>query len=153
MPIARWAINPPAFALTGTAGTVITGAMLQHNTHASRGDTGGRAHWAHAALVGMHALCCGLPAAMALLGVAIGALAWAAPIVRLHTFLHGYEPEMLMLSFALVAIGGFAEWQRRAQLKSFPKLYALSLICFVANAGMVTTHWLNPVQSASAAQR
>jgi hypothetical protein len=123
--------------------------MLQHNT-AKQGAS--RAHWAHAALVGMHALCCGLPMAMAVAGVAIGALAWAGPIIRIHTFLHGYEPEMLMVSFALVAIGGFAEWRRRAQLRAFPKLYALSLICFLANAGMVTTHWLNPITSASAAQ-
>ncbi|MES1204111.1 MAG: hypothetical protein ABUS57_21950 [Pseudomonadota bacterium] len=126
--------------------------MLQHNTSANGGRASSKAHWAHAALVSMHALCCGLPAAMAVAGFAIGALAWAAPIVRLHTFLHGYEPEMLMVSFALVAIGGLAEWRRRTQLRSFPKLYALSLVCFLANAGMITTHWLNPAQSASAAQ-
>jgi hypothetical protein len=86
---------------------------------------------------------------MAVAGVAIGALAWAGPVVRVHTFLHGYEPEMLMLSFALVTIGGFAEWRRRAQWRGFPKLYALSLICFLANAGIVTTHW---VQSADVTQ-
>lgn len=123
--------------------------MLQHNI-AKQG--GGRAHWAHAALVGMHALCCGLPAALALTGVAIGALTWARPIAGLHAWLHGYEPEMLLLSFTLVTIGGIAEWRRRTQLRGFPKLYALSLICFLANAGMVTTHWLNPMTSASAAQ-
>ncbi len=123
--------------------------MLQHNTR----DGGSRAHWAHAALVSMHALCCGLPAAMAIAGVAIGALAWATPIVRLHTFLHGYEPEMLLVSFALVTIGGIAEWRRRAQLRGFPKLYALSLMCFLANAGIVTTHWMHPTPVALSAQR
>ncbi len=79
---------------------------------------------------------------MAVAGVAIGALAWAGPIVQAHTFLHGYEPEMLLVSLALVSIGGYAEWRRRAQLRAFPKLFALSLICFLANAGIVTTHWL-----------
>ncbi len=123
--------------------------MLQHNTAS---DGASRAHWAHAALVALHAFCCGLPAAIALAGIAIGALAWAQPIAGLHAWLHGYEAEMLFLSFALVAIGGVGEWRRWAQLRGFPRLYALSLICFLANAGMVTTHWLNPITSASAAQ-
>lgn len=132
--------------MTETALNAITWAMLQHNRSAEA--EAAHAHWAHAAMVALHAFCCGLPAAMALAGIALGALAWAGPVVRLHHWLHGYEAEMLLLSFALVAIGGFAEWRRRGELKGFPKLYALSLICFLANAGIVTAHWLSPAPTA-----
>lgn len=110
-----------------------------------------RTHWVHALVVGVHVLCCGLPAAMALLGVVVGALAWAAPITALHRFLHGYEPEIIALSFSLVAIGGVLEWRRRSARKGFPMLYALSLACFVANAGIVAAHRIDlGVQSVEA---
>jgi hypothetical protein len=115
--------------------------MLQHNT---RSTAARRTHWVHALVVGVHVLCCGLPAGMALLGVVVGALAWAAPITALHRFLHGYEPEIIALSFSLVAIGGLLEWRRRAERKGFPTLYALSLACFVANAAIVAAHRLEP---------
>jgi hypothetical protein len=114
--------------------------MLHYNTEAS----GTKAHLAHAAVVGMHALCCGLPAAFALFGAALGAFAWAAPISALHNWLHGYEPEILLLSFSLVAIGGVAEWRIRKARRGVPKLYALSLACFIANSALVAEHRLNP---------
>ena len=60
MPLARQAINPYAFALTVWPQETITRAMLQHNTSANGGRASSKAHWAHAALVSMHALCCGL---------------------------------------------------------------------------------------------
>lgn len=123
--------------------------MLQHNTHSRAAQ---RTHWVHALVVGVHVLCCGLPAAMALLGVVVGALAWAGPITALHRFLHGYEPEIIALSFSLVAIGGVLEWRRRTERKGFPTLYALSLACFIANAAIVAAHRFEPgAQSVSEA--
>lgn len=106
--------------------------------------TAQRTHLVHALVVGVHVLCCGLPAALALLGVMVGALAWAEPVTALHRFLHSYEPEIIALSFTLVAIGGVLEWRRRAERRGFPVLYALSLACFVANAGIVAAHRLAP---------
>jgi hypothetical protein len=88
---------------------------------------------------------------MALLGVVVGALAWAGPITALHRFLHGYEPEIIALSFSLVMIGGVLEWRRRAERKGFPALYALSLACFLANAGIVAAHRFEPAQAVSEA--
>lgn len=123
--------------------------MLQHNTHNAAAE---RTHWIHALVVGVHVLCCGLPAGMALLGVVVGALAWAGPVTVLHRFLHGYEPEIIALSFSLVVIGGVLEWRRRADRRGFPTLYALSLACFLANAGIVAAHRIDPgAQSVSEA--
>jgi hypothetical protein len=93
----------------------------------------------------MHVFCCGLPAAMGLFGVVLGAVAWAGPLTLLHHWLHGYEPEILMLSFVLVAIGGTLEWRRRSLRRGIPTMFALSLVCFVVNTSLITAHWLTPV--------
>jgi hypothetical protein len=97
----------------------------------------------HATVVGMHALCCGIPAALAISGAAVGVLAWASgPVTAVHRFLHGYEPEILALSFTLVAVGGFWEWRRHKFKQGVPALYALSVACLAANIAIIAAHRL-----------
>jgi hypothetical protein len=80
----------------------------------------------------------------------LGAMAWAAPITALHHWMHGYEGLILAFSAGMVALGGVLEWRRRGPKRAIPKLYALSLACFLANATLVGTHWLAPTQAQAA---
>lgn len=113
--------------------------MLQHNRH------GDRAHIAHAALIGMHAFCCGIPAvAMTLAATtgaaATGATAFSATTGRLHDVVHTYEVWIVAASAILVALGGLMEW--RARRAGFPWLFAASLACFALNLVIILSHRL-----------
>jgi hypothetical protein len=116
--------------------------MLQHNS----AKMGRRAHLAHATVVGLHALCCGLPAlvmlAAALSGAASSVALISDSVEFLHDFAHGYEVWVLALSALLVAGGGWIEVRQRrtGHRMGFPWLFALSLSCFVLNVGIVLAH-------------
>ena len=115
--------------------------MLQHNT--KNESLSRRTHWAHAAVVALHTVCCGIPAFLAITGAAMWILSWASgPVASIHGFIHGYEAEVTALSFILVVVGGALEWHHRAGRKGIPKLYALSLICFFANISLIAAHRL-----------
>jgi hypothetical protein len=121
---------------------VTLGVMLQRN--AAKAPR--RAHLAHAAVVGMHALCCGLPA-LAMLAAALSGTASAAALlpdsfVQFHRLLHGYELWILGLSAALVALGAWMEAgsRRSHPAQGFPWLFAFSVLCFLVNAGVIFAH-------------
>lgn len=115
--------------------------MLQHNS----AKHGRRAHLTHAAVVSLHALCCGLPAAAmlaaALSGVASGAALLPESYMQFHNLLHGQEPWILALSAVLVVAGGWMELAaRRTHNHGFPWLFVLSVACFLVNASIVIAH-------------
>jgi hypothetical protein len=103
------------------------------------------AHLAHAAVVGMHAICCGLPA-LAMLAAALSGTASAAALLpdsfeQFHRMLHGYEVWILGLSAALVTLGAWLEVSSRVRRSAgFPWLFAFSVACFVVNAGVIFAH-------------
>lgn len=131
--------------LTAIAASLSSQAMLQRNTgEGGAARAPNTAHWAHAAVVGVHVLCCGLPAAFAIFGVVLGTLAWAGPITTLHHWMHGYEAVILAFSAGMVALGGVLEWRRQGAGRGLRPLYALSVACFLANAMLVTSHWMAP---------
>ena len=105
-----------------------------------------RAHLAHAAMVGMHSLCCGLPIAALMLSAVVGAstglTALALKVAPLHRLLHAQEIWLVALSAALVSVGGYYEVRARKQggHRGFPWLYALSCACFVFNLTIVAVH-------------
>ena len=109
--------------------------------------TAHRAHAAHALVLGLHTVCCGLPVAATLLASgAVGLVGFAALetfALDLHERLHAYEGWILVVSAALVAIGGLAELAaRRRGLRRFPAFFAVSVACLVVNAGLVVSHRL-----------
>lgn len=115
--------------------------MLQHNSHRAPQ----RAHLAHAAVVALHAICCGLPAlamlAAALSGATSGAALLAGSVEEIHTFLHRHEIWILMASAALVATGGWLEASaRRTARHGFPWLFAFSALCFFINVAIILVH-------------
>jgi hypothetical protein len=115
--------------------------MLQHNGI----KAGRRAHFAHAAVVCLHAVCCGLPAlalfAAAAFGAASGVLLVSDSVGELHAFLHRYEVWVLVFSAALVVAGGWFEAiARRHHSQGFPWLFAFSVLCFVVNVAVILTH-------------
>jgi hypothetical protein len=115
-------------------------AMLQRNTHG--------AHLAHAAVVSLHAVCCGAPM-LALLATSIwGAAsalavfgAWIAPA---HAALHGFELWTLAASSFLVVLGGALEWRasRDNPRRGLSWLFGVSVGCFVVNATLIGAHYL-----------
>ncbi len=114
--------------------------MLQHNTAAQR------AHLAHAAVVALHAVCCGLPlAAMLLVGMS-GALSAGVLLPDsfgiFHQWLHGYEIWVVALSVVLVAFGAWLEVDARrgGHVQGFPWLFTFSTLCLVMNLGVVLAH-------------
>lgn len=117
--------------------------MLQHNVHA---EAGRRAHLAHAAMVSLHSVCCGLPilalSLAALSGAATGWTLFAQTTVHLHAILHKHELWILALSATLVVIGGVFELRARAgqARRGFPWLYALSAACFALNLAIILLH-------------
>ena len=125
--------------------------MLQYNE--AEVDTGRQAHLAHAAVVSLHALCCGIPAGFALIsalagmGLSASMIAVGGVIGRVHAFLHGYELWVLALSACLVTIGGWAEW-RRANRKRLPVLFLVSIGCFFLNTAIIAGHRLVPSMQA-----
>ncbi len=112
--------------------------MLQHNRSA-RG-----AHMAHATVMGLHALCCGLPAAAmaaaALSGAASGATLFSDFFTEFHGFLQGHEIWILMLSAGLVGVGGALELSNRRADPGFPWLFSFSAFCFLVNAAIILIH-------------
>jgi uncharacterized membrane protein HdeD (DUF308 family) len=116
--------------------------MLQHNA-----DHGRRAHLAHAAVMGLHALCCGIPAlaiaAAALSGAASGIVLVSDYTSIFHHFLHAHEVWILVLSAALVITGGTLEVLSRRgapRARGFPWLFAFSVFCFAANFAIIAAH-------------
>jgi hypothetical protein len=115
--------------------------MLQHNAT----PNGRPAHLAHAAVVGMHALCCGAPAA-AMLAAALSGMASTQALlppsfVYFHSLMHRHELWILAVSAALVLAGGWMEHlSRRLHRHGFPWLFALSVGCFFVNALIIVAH-------------
>lgn len=110
--------------------------MLQHNAVQSAK----RAHLAHTAVVGLHALCCGAPIVL-LLVASLAATAAGGLINRTHAFLHAHELWLLGLSAGLIAVGGYAEWRAFAGgVRRFPALFLLSCACLLANIAIVGAH-------------
>ncbi len=131
--------------LTAAGGWLTTVRMLQHNSSEAAADGAAhgharRAHIAHAAVVAIHALCCGAP--IVLLLVASAATSAAGGFVtQTHAFLHGHELWLIALSAALILGGAWAEWRaRQSGHKRFPVLFALSLACLLANVAIVAVH-------------
>jgi hypothetical protein len=115
--------------------------MLQHNGK----QAGRQAHLAHATMMGLHALCCGLPAlalmAAAVSGATSGVALFAETTAKLHDFLHQHEIWILVLSAGLVGVGGWLEFvSRRHHRHGFPWLFAFSVVCFVANVAIILVH-------------
>lgn len=120
--------------------------MLQHNTSRGMHRAGRKAHLAHATVVGLHAICCGMPAlalmAASLSGITSGTAVLAGSMAGIHDLLHAHEVWILSLSAILVAIGGTLEVlaRRGGAPKPFPWLFALSVACFVFNVTVIVLH-------------
>jgi hypothetical protein len=115
--------------------------MLQHNTAKARRG----AHLAHAAVMGLHAFCCGLPA-LAMFAAAVSSLTSVSAllsdsIAETHSFLHAHEVWILAVSAALVVVGGALEAAaRRNHAQGFPWLFAFSVLCFLGNVAIIVAH-------------
>lgn len=101
---------------------------------------------AHATVVTVHALCCGVPV-LALILTGLSGLASAASLVAgvvepIHAVLHSREMWILGLSAILVAIGAWLEFsaRRRNHGLPFPWLFALSASCLAVNAAVIAAH-------------
>lgn len=118
--------------------------MLQHNS--PRAATAkDRAHLAHAAMIALHALCCGLPIAALFLTAASGAstgyLAFSTFADGVHGAVHRQETWILAGSAALVVLGGVLELTaHRHEKRGFPWLFALSVCCFLLNLSLIAVH-------------
>lgn len=116
--------------------------MLQHNAH----KAGERAHVAHAAMISLHTLCCGLPiialALSAASGVASGTSLFVVSSQQVHGAIHAHEIWILAASLALVVIGGLYELaaQRSGARRGFSPLFAVSVACLVFNAVLIAAH-------------
>lgn len=116
--------------------------MLQHNT----ARAGRKAHIAHATVVALHALCCGLPALAMLAAAVSGATSGIALLSDFfepfHHLLHQHELWIMAVSAGLVVIGGALEvWARRgAHQHGFPWLFSLSVLCFLINVAIIVAH-------------
>jgi hypothetical protein len=126
--------------LTGGAAALGCAVMLQHNAPSRH------AHLAHAAVVGMHVFCCGLPAAAMLAAGLSGAASAGALLPEsfriFHHFLHNYELWIVAVSAGLVALGGWLELRahRRGHGHGVPWLFAFSVLCFFVNVGVILAH-------------
>jgi hypothetical protein len=100
-----------------------------------------RTHWAHVGVVAIHALCCGLPIMLSVLGLAVSA-ALLPGVLAWHGALHERELWLLAISAALVAVGAFAEWRfmRADRTRRISVLFAASLACFALNGALVAGH-------------
>lgn len=113
--------------------------------------SGARTHWAHVAVVAMHTVCCGLPLALSMLGLAAGA-ALMGGVLRFHQFLHGRELWLLAVSASLVAVGGVAEWRLiQDGRRRVSTMFAVSLACFALNATIIAGHRLGAAPAATVA--
>lgn len=112
--------------------------MLQRNTAKS-------AHLAHAAVLSLHSLCCGLPAlAVTLAALGVSGINLGGALGGLHTLIHGHELWILALSATLVVIGGVMELSLRRghQHKGIPWLFVMSACCLLANIAIIAVHRL-----------
>jgi hypothetical protein len=118
--------------------------MLQHNAPHGAASASRRAHVAHAAMISLHALCCGLPllALTAAAGVSSGLLAFSTKAEALHVLMHGHEAALVAISALLVLVGAGLEWVARARQAGhgFPWMMSLSAGCFVFNLILVGAH-------------
>lgn len=95
--------------------------------------------------MGLHAICCGLPAlamlAAAVSGATSGVALLAGSFEEIHHFLHQHELWILVVSAALVVVGGWLEASsRKTHRHGFPWLFAFSVLCFVANVAIIVAH-------------
>lgn len=146
--------------LTGGPPWLVWHAMLQRNVTAGSGPVSApasgagtshrhKAHAAHAAVVGLHSLCCGAPAlamvVAAVSGAASGATVLPSIFSRLHDLLHANEIWILVVSASLVSLGGLLELNARRAghgAKGFPLMFAISLGCFALNVAIIAGHRL-----------
>jgi|CXWL01.1.fsa_nt_gi hypothetical protein len=116
--------------------------MLQHNAS----NAGRHAHVTHAVLVGLHTLCCGTPLLMMTFVSIVGASATLAfafeKLYPFHDLIHQNEIWILGASAVLVGLGAILEVRARSggRVLGFPYLFAISVGCFVLNAGVVLLH-------------
>lgn len=102
----------------------------------------GRTHWAHVAVVALHAICCGLPILASIAGLAASA-ALMGGVLRFHTILHTHELWILGISAVLVVAGGVAERRLvRGTARGVSPLFWVSLACFAFNVAIVAGHRL-----------
>jgi hypothetical protein len=95
--------------------------------------------------MGLHAICCGLPAAVmlaaAVSGAASGIALLAGSVGEIHDFLHRHELWILGASAAFVVTGGWLELSaRRQHSHGFPWLFAFSVLCFFLNVAIIVAH-------------
>ncbi len=112
--------------------------MLQRNTARS-------AHLAHAAVLSLHSICCGLPAlAVVLAALGVSGVSLGSGLAGLHALIHGHELWILALSTTLVLIGGFMELNHRRthQNPGVPWLFVMSVCCLIANVVIIALHRL-----------
>jgi hypothetical protein len=101
---------------------------------------------AHAAVVGVHALCCGVPMAAMLVAGLSGAVSAGMLLPDsfelFHQWMHGYELWILALSASLVVLGAWLEVEaRRGRVAAgFPWLFAVSVGCLCINAAVILGH-------------
>ncbi|MBL8530909.1 MAG: hypothetical protein JNK94_04170 [Hyphomonadaceae bacterium] len=101
---------------------------------------------AHATVMGLHALCCGLPAlalvAAGLSGATSGIAILSQQFQWVHAFLHAHEMWILVISAGLVVTGGVLEAsaRRSGAAAGFPWLFAFSVLCFLANVAIILAH-------------
>src|SRR5512143_1173156 len=101
--------------------------MLQRNTAKS-------AHLAHAAVLSLHSICCGLPAlAVTLAALGVSGVNFGGALAGLHALFHGNEPGILSRSATLVALGGLMKLSpRRAHpCRGVPWLFVMLAFCCV----------------------
>jgi hypothetical protein len=96
-------------------------------------------------MMGLHALCCGLPAlalaAAAVSGATSGVVLLSDSVGQLHDFLHRHEMWVLAISAALVVLGGWLEVHSRRQHRHGPPwLFSFSVLCFLANLAIILLH-------------
>jgi hypothetical protein len=96
-------------------------------------------------MMGLHTLCCGLPAlalaAAAVSGATSGAVLLSDFIGQLHDFLHRHEMWVLAISAALVVLGGWLEVSARRQHRHGPPwLFSFSVLCFLVNLAIILVH-------------
>jgi len=99
---------------------------------------------AHAAVVALHTVCCGLPALMLLVAASAtsGIALLPDTFTQFHDFLHQHELWILVVSAGLVAAGGWLEVRsrRHGHVHAFPWLFAISVLCFFANLAIILAH-------------
>ena len=101
---------------------------------------------AHAAVVALHALCCGLPALAMLAAAVSGATSGIALLgdffEPFHHLLHQHELWIMAVSAALVVLGAGLEVvaRRGPHNHGFPWLFSLSVLCFLVNVAIIVAH-------------